>query len=242
MMVLVVIFGVLVSAFMILATLERLRPARVLPEVRGWTTIGTLFFICNLALSLVAPFLWDGWLGAHRIVDASGLGVVGGAIIGFLAVELGIYGWHRALHRVPWLWRFHRLHHSAERIDVYGGIYSHPLDVIGFGLVISVVQVGVIGVEPTAAAISGTFATFLNLFQHSNLATPSWLGWLIQRPENHALHHDRDRAPLNFGDIALWDLIFGTFENPTAWRGRAGLSEGGSADVLALLLGRRPRE
>ncbi len=81
-------------------------------------------------------------------------------------------------------------------------------------------------------------ATFCSMFQHSNLATPHWLGYLVTRPESHSLHHERDVHAWNYGDIPLWDMVFGTFRNPRQWDGQAGFHDG-STRQWSMLLGRK---
>ena len=99
----------------------------------GWRGKGTLFLLLGIALSSSAPLAWDAWLGEHRLIDARGLGTPVARAAGFLVSSSVVYVWHRTMHRMPLLWRwFHQMHHSAERIDVFGAFYFHPLDMIGF--------------------------------------------------------------------------------------------------------------
>jgi sterol desaturase/sphingolipid hydroxylase (fatty acid hydroxylase superfamily) len=219
-----------------LAVLEHDRPARVLPAVRGWRIKGALFLALALALSTVLPMLWDGFLGEHRLIDATGLGTWAGALYGFVMLELGVYVWHRALHRTA-LWRLHQMHHSAERIDVWGALYFHPLDAAGFSFVYSFMLVMVTGVSAEAALIANLTATFCALFQHANIRTPRWLGYVIQRPESHAAHHERGVHAGNYSDLPLWDIVFGTFKNPERFTGQNGFYDGASARVPELLAG-----
>lgn len=222
-----------------LLLLDVVRPARRFPKLARWRLKGIAFFALFFVLSSALPLVWDAWLAEYRLFDATGLGVVGGAVVGLLTVQLIQYWWHRALHRVPFLWRwFHQLHHSAERVDVYGAFYFHPLDVAGFSLVSSLGLVLVVGVQAEAAVLAGAFGLFCSFFQHSNIRTPRWLGYLIQRPENHSIHHERGVHAFNYGDIALWDMVFGTWRNPATWEGEAGFYDGASTRLGALLTGR----
>ncbi len=231
--------GLVLLAYAALVVLDLLAPARAFPKVRFWRVKGLAFFASGVALSTAAPFLWNDWLGAHRLVDATGLGVWGGAVVGLLAVQLASYWWHRALHGIPFLFRtFHQMHHSAERVDIFGAFFFHPLDLLGFTFVSSFALVMVVGVVPEAALLASSLTTFFAYFQHANLRTPRWLGYLVHRPENHALHHERGVHAYNYGDIALWDIVFGTFRNPPTWEGEAGYYDGASARVGAMLVGR----
>jgi len=226
----------------VLVALEALRPARRLPAIRLWRLSGLIAFAVSFAVSGLVPVLLDERLAAHQLLDTRGLGVAGGAVVGFLVLELAVYWWHRALHRVPLLWRWHQMHHSAERLDVYGAMWFHPLDVAGFTLVGSVALVVVLGVRPEAALIASGTGTLLALFQHANLSTPRWLGWIVQRPESHSVHHQRGVHAFNYSTLPLWDIMFDTFRNPMSWsvwaEREAGYHDGASRRILPMLLGR----
>ncbi len=143
------------------------------------------------------------------------------------------------MHNTDFLWRhLHQTHHSAERVDIWGALYFHPLDVIGFAFIGSLGLTLLLGVAPQAILAAFLVRSFCGLFQHANLKTPHWLGYIITRPESHALHHERGVHRYNYGDIPVWDMIFGTFRNPKTWRGEAGLVDGGSQRYLDLLIGR----
>lgn len=222
-----------------LLVLDVVSPARAFHRVRWWRARGIAGLALYLVLASMLPLVWDAWLGEHRLIDATGLGVAGGAIVGLLAVQLGSYLWHRALHGNDFLWRwFHQVHHSAERVDLPGAFYFSPLDIAGFTLAGSLSLVLVVGVSGPAAAIAGTISLALATFNHANVRTPRWLGYIIQRPENHAVHHERGVHAYNYGDIALWDQVFGTWKNPARWDGEGGFFDGSSNRLGAMLLGR----
>ncbi|HYC53938.1 MAG TPA: sterol desaturase family protein, partial [Candidatus Binatia bacterium] len=227
------------AMFCALAVLEYAFPARPLPPVRGWRSKGTLFLLLGITISSSTPLLWDAYLSRYTLLDATALGDVGGAIAGFVVYELGVYTWHRAMHASTLLWRvFHQMHHSAERIDVFGAFYFHPLDTVAFSLVTSVSLVGVLGLTPNAAMTASLMLTFCNFFQHANVRTPRWLGYVIQRPESHGVHHARGRHAFNYSDMPLWDVLFGTFRNPAKCTDAAGFYDGASARVFSMLVGR----
>jgi sterol desaturase/sphingolipid hydroxylase (fatty acid hydroxylase superfamily) len=228
----------LLGALLVLVVLDFLAPARTFVEVRFWRLRGIAAFVMFMAVSTAAPMMWDGLLGEHRILDASGLGPWIGGVAGLVALQFFQYWWHRALHRLPLLWRhLHQTHHSAERVDIWGAFWFHPLDMIGFTFVGSFALVFVFGVSAEAALVANTLGGLLASFNHANIATPAWLGLFIQRPENHALHHERGVHAYNYGDIALWDMVFGTYRNPATWNGRAGFWDGASDRIGALLVG-----
>jgi sterol desaturase/sphingolipid hydroxylase (fatty acid hydroxylase superfamily) len=143
------------------------------------------------------------------------------------------------MHNTPLLWRwFHQMHHSAERVDIWGALYFHPLDTIAFTFVGSLCLVLGFGVSAEGAIAANLLATFCSMFQHANIRTPHWLGYLVTRPESHSLHHERDVHARNYGDIPIYDMLFGTFENPRTFAGQVGFYDGSSKQVGPMLLGR----
>jgi sterol desaturase/sphingolipid hydroxylase (fatty acid hydroxylase superfamily) len=215
---------------------ERLAPARSLPPVRGWFWKGLLFFLAGGAIVGGLPGLWAGWVRAHRLLDLEGLGIAGGAIVAIASTDFLVYWFHRLRHRVPALWRLHQMHHSAERLDVASAFYFHPLETVLFALLTTFVAALLMGVHPLAAALSGYFGFFISVFTHANLRTPRWLGFVIQRPEAHAIHHRRGVHAFNYGALALWDLAFRTYRNPASFEGETGFWDGASGKVGSLLL------
>jgi len=224
------------GGFALFILLDFVAPARRFRKQRAWRTRGLLAFVLYMAIALTAPFLWDDLLAAHRLVDLTALPFAAQLGIAFFAAEIFIYAWHRALHQVPFLWRIHQTHHSVERIDVYGAFYHHPLGVFAWALNGSLGLVWAVGVRPEAALIVGTAIGFFTYFQHANVKTPRWLGWITQRPEMHAAHHERGRHTDNFCDLPIIDKLFGTYRNPPTWEGEAGFHDGASAQLVDLML------
>lgn len=213
--------------------------ARTFPDIRLWRTLGIVSTVLYFAIATYAPFLWDGWLGARQLLALGHLPFALQVAIGFLLLEFAIYLWHRAMHRTPALWRaLHQMHHSAERVDIWGAFYFHPLDMVGWALLGSLCLVGIVGLSPEATLIVSIASTFCSMFQHANIRTPHWIGYLVTRPESHALHHERGVHAFNYGDIPLWDMLFGTFRNPRAWQSEAGFHDGSTLRIAPMLAGR----
>jgi len=226
------------AALAIFVVADFVRPARKFPTIRYWKIRGVAFTVASLALATVLPFLWADWAAAHRLFDLTVLGSVGGGLVAFAGLQFFSYWWHRLAHNVPFVWRWtHQMHHSAERVDIWGALIFHPFDLAAFTAIQTIVPM-LLGVTPLAALISASLASFYSLFQHANIRTPQWLGYVIQRPESHSVHHQRGLHAFNYGDLPIWDLMFGTFRNPATWEGEAGFADGASARVLAMLLGR----
>ncbi len=230
--------GLLVPiTFFVMLAIEAIRPARPFPPRRGWRLIGTGFLILLAVLSTITPLLLPtDWLAAHRLLDGTQLGVVGGAITGWIVLSFFNYLWHRNAHRFNFMWRgFHQIHHSPQQIDIAGSALFHPTEMIVFASISTVVTTLVLGLDPLAAAITGYIAAFYGMFQHWNINTPAWLGYFIQRPEAHCVHHQRGVHNYNYADLPWWDIIFGTFRNPARWEGEAGFETDASKRMVAML-------
>ena len=210
-------------------------------RLRAALVTAAIFFLSGE----VAAF-WGGLFGETHLFDSSGLGPWG-AIPGVLVYELGHYWYHRAAHSWNWLWRAgHQMHHSAESLDAFGAFYLHPFDAAMFASISSLVLFPLLGLSIEAGVIAALFLTFNAMFQHANIRTPHWLGYLIQRPECHNIHHARGVHRDNYSDLPLWDMLFGTFRNPRTLTGiECGFYKGASSRIAEMLVGRdvsTPRE
>lgn len=226
--------------FVVMLAIEARWPARTFPTIRWWRLIGVAALIVLIGLSVaIQSSLPMAWIAAHALLPGQRLGVAGGVIVGYLVLSLVSFAWHRAEHRVPFLWRwFHQMHHSPTRVDLAGAAYFHPLDVIAQVVINLTVTVFVLGLDPLAGAIVGAVGAFYGMFQHWNIRTPRWLGYLIQRPESHCLHHEKNVHARNYSDLPLWDLLFGSFHNPESFAGEVGFADGAERKVGKMLLGR----
>ncbi len=228
--------GVLVL-YALMMLWEALAPARELPVIKGWRVRAMASFVVYFFLSSYLPLLWDGYLVQYQLFDLSSLGAVAGALVGLLVYNALLYAWHRSMHANNVLWRlFHQGHHSAERLDTFGAFYFSPLDMIGFTFVGSLALALIVGISPQAITVFLFAAMFLGIFQHANVKTPRWLGFLIQRPESHSVHHERGVHRYNYADLPLFDIAFGTFRNPKHYAAETGFYDGASARVAEMLV------
>ena len=216
---------------------EGLFPGRELPRIKGWKFRGLLSFVFYFYLSSYLPLFWDQYLYEYQLFDLSGLGVAGGTIIGLLIYQLGVYIWHRSMHKFDTLWLgIHQMHHSVERIDTYGAFYFSPLGMIAWTALGSLCLTLLAGFDPGAITLIILLATFLTIFQHSNIKTPQWLGYIIQRPESHTIHHGKGLHAYNYSDLPIYDILFGTFKNPKAYEMETGFYEGASERIWDMIL------
>lgn len=140
------------------------------------------------------------------------------AAIALLVGDLGVYAIHRLQHTVPWLWRFHAVHHSAEELDWLIGFRFHPIDLF----LLRVVSLGplvALNVAPSAIAIFVGVSGWQSWLVHANVRMPYGpLRWLLVSPEFHHWHHSAEREAYdrNYASlVASWDVLFGTVYLPS---------------------------
>ena len=185
----------------------------------------------------VAGVTWDRWFVGRSLWNLEdALGPTGGAIAGYLVITFIYYWWHRARHEVHLLWRvFHQVHHSPQRIEIITSFYKHPIEIVCNSILSSAILYLLCGLSPEAATFAVLLTAVAELFYHWNVRTPYWLGFIIQRPESHCIHHRRSWHRQNFSDLPLWDMLFGTFHNPKEVEPRCGFEPEREARLLDML-------
>lgn len=227
--------GILLVAGIVMALVERWRPGHALPDVARWKLHAVALSLIQIAAAVAGALLLGPWLRRFALVDASPLGFWAGSVWGYVGITFLYYWWHRARHEIPWLWRgLHQVHHSPGRIELLTTYYKHPLESVSnvvFGAVL--LQV-VLGLDPAQTAAVTVACGLAEFFYHWNVRTPRWMRYLVQRPEAHRLHHELDVHSGNYGDLPIWDLLFGTYRDPDGPPVRCGF--GASERRLAEML------
>lgn len=195
---------------------ERLFPGSALPQVKGWWLRIALINACQAGIVVLAGITWDRWFAAISLFQLSDhFSAPVSALIAYLISTFVYYWWHRIRHESAFFWRLcHQLHHSATRIELLTSFYKHPLEILLNSLISSTLIYAVLGCDATAGALYTGLIAVAEYFYHWNIRTPRWLGNFIQRPESHRVHHQYHHHTDNYADLPVWDMIFGTFNNP----------------------------
>jgi sterol desaturase/sphingolipid hydroxylase (fatty acid hydroxylase superfamily) len=179
--------------------------------------LGAIGLILGVVLAVIS-FAWVPGLVLRPFVTA--MAPLPRAVVGFLLFDLMIYWTHRFGHEVPFLWRFHRVHHSAEHLDWVSGFRSHPFD----GVILAPAFALSLAAGFTAKASGLLLVAQLTsgIFLHANVR---WLlrplHKLIATPEFHHWHHSNepDAHCSNYsGFLPIWDVLFGTYFMPLGRR------------------------
>lgn len=220
---------ILAALFLVLLwTGEGLAP--FYPEFRGGLRDRLRHDARNLALGavnalLLAVFFGGVFVAQEVWADRSDVGLLRLAelpgwadlLVAIVLFDLWMYAWHRANHRIPLLWRFHRMHHSDPEMDVSTGLRFHPGEQVLSALA-RLAVVPLLGMSLWHLAIYEAVLLPVILFHHSNLRIPRWLDHgllaLVVTPAMHRVHHSRfqPETDSNYGSILpWWDLLFRSF-------------------------------
>ena len=237
-----------VLAFALAAGLQRWTPHRAL--VGSWRANGGLWALNAALLGAVCA---GCACTVSRWASGGGIGLLNQGVVsawaaipvGVLGMDLVSYFWHRANHRVPFLWRFHQAHHSDPDYTVTTALRFHPGELL-LALPLRLVVVAVLGLPIVGVIVFEVIFAFANFFEHGNINLPlkveRTLGGLFVTPALHRRHHSRESRMLdtNYGTIfSFWDRLLGSYgDNQSDVRVDTGLPgiEGalGTVEILAL--------
>lgn len=134
-----------------------------------------------------------------------------------LILDLAIYWQHRLMHRIPLLWRMHRVHHCDTGFDVTTGVRFHPFEIM-LSMGIKLGLIWLLGPHPAAVLIFEVLLSAGALFTHADFALPRRLDralrWVIVTPSMHRIHHStwQPETDSNYGfHLSVWDRLFGSY-------------------------------
>jgi len=219
--------SVFIGLFALFALVEALIPRKARTQTRPgrWATNWLLVVTGSLTVNLMAKVLPFIAVGAAVDAGNKGWGLFNSialpgwleVILAIVILDFAIWFQHFITHKVPILWRFHRVHHADRDIDVTTALRFHPVE-IGFSMLLKIGLVYLIG--PAALAVI-LFEIMLNgtaMFNHANIRLPLAADAVIRKvlvtPDMHRVHHSTIRAEhdSNYGfSLAIWDRIFKTY-------------------------------
>ncbi|MCC6889141.1 MAG: sterol desaturase family protein [Hyphomicrobiales bacterium] len=210
--------------FALFALWELLAPRRRLSVGRGKRWPGNLGILL-VDITTVRVLVPTAAVGASLYAAGNGWGLINflqlrlslATLVGFLALDLAIYAQHVAFHKVPLLWRLHRLHHADLDVDVTTGVRFHPFEIL-ISLAIKIAVILALGVPLIAVILFEVVLNASSMFNHANAAMPAGLDralrLIVVTPDMHRVHHSilRRETDSNFGfNLPWWDRLFGTY-------------------------------
>jgi sterol desaturase/sphingolipid hydroxylase (fatty acid hydroxylase superfamily) len=217
--------GIFIAAgfALILFFLERMFPLRKRKRdtlSRLTVNIAVSILTFTVAFLLIRPTtrFFLGWtastpFGIMRWFGLTGLWEV---LAGLLLLDLSFYYWHIANHKIPFLWRFHNVHHIDPDLDVSTGFRFHPGEV-ALSIFFCAIQVALIGVSASTFVMYETLFQIGTFFHHSNLRLPLRLERILNlifvTPRMHGIHHSnfRKETDSNYSVVfSVWDRLHRT--------------------------------
>jgi sterol desaturase/sphingolipid hydroxylase (fatty acid hydroxylase superfamily) len=219
--------GVFLGLFAVLAAAEAWAPRRPRRQPRGprWLTNWGIVIVDTLTLRLLAIALPLLAVGAAMDAAAKNWGlfnrldwpVVVEIGLAILILDLAIWAQHLVTHKVPVLWRLHRVHHADVDLDVTTAIRFHPIE-IALSMLLKIGLVYLLGVAAVAVVLFEVMLNGMAMFNHANLNLPprvdAMLRLLVVTPDMHRVHHSVNRSEhdTNYGfSLSVWDRLFGTY-------------------------------
>jgi sterol desaturase/sphingolipid hydroxylase (fatty acid hydroxylase superfamily) len=234
------------AAFLVIfggmAVFELLSPRLERPEMLGalkarrWFTNLSMVVLSSILLRLVFPAaavgaaVWtqeQGW-GLFRM---AGVDPVLAGILAFVLLDFAVWLEHVASHKIPLLWRIHRMHHADTGFDVTTGLRFHPIEIV-LSMVWKAAVIVLLGPPVIAVLVFEIVLNGTAMFNHSNARLPLGvdrrLRLLLVTPDMHRVHHStiRRETDSNYGfNFPFWDRIFRTYNDQPA-KGHDGIDIG----------------
>ena len=180
----------------------------------------------GVANAVVASFFFAGatlvateWARANSfgLLHWMGAGGVWGFVLGFILFDLWQYLWHRLNHHIPFLWRFHAVHHADRELSASSGLRFHTGEIV-LSSIARLAVLPLLGMTVAQVLVYEAVLLPVILFHHGNVGVPAradrWLRWLIVTPWMHWVHHSdyQPETDSNFSSVfSFWDRIFGSF-------------------------------
>ena len=232
-----------------MAAFELWSPRLERPEMTGalksrrWLTNLSIVVLSSALLRVVFPAAAVGaalWAEAngYGLMRLAGLGGAAGGILAFVILDFAVWLEHLASHKIPLLWRIHRVHHSDTGFDVTTALRFHPLEIL-LSMLWKAAVVVALGPPVLSVLIFEIVLNGTSMFNHSNIRLGDRVDRALRRivvtPDMHRVHHSTDPAETdsNYGfNFAFWDRLFATYARSpklghdgmeiglAAWRGR----------------------
>jgi sterol desaturase/sphingolipid hydroxylase (fatty acid hydroxylase superfamily) len=192
-----------------------------------------VFLIANLFWATVVVFsiewLNDNEIGLFFLIQ---LPVWLKLLLGVAMFDMVSYFFHRMAHKVPLLWRFHRVHHSDTSMDSSTYFRAHPVEILLWFGTSNILAAGIFGLDLLTLGLYFLVVTPFFILEHANLRFPVWLdrtlGLIFTTPNLHKIHHEQDEfyTDSNYADVfILWDRLFGTYKYKAVEQIKFGLKE-----------------
>lgn len=216
--------GAFLVVLCVMAMIESLLPTRnrLFSRLERWPQNLGIVVVDTAFMRLVLPLLA---VDVALAAEARGAGLfnfleLSGVFQIFLSIvllDLVVYWQHRVFHRIPVLWRLHRVHHTDRDFDTTTALRFHPFEIV-LSMAVKMAVVLIFGVPAVAVILFEVVLNAMALFNHSNISLSlrlePWFRRIVVTPDMHRIHHSihREEFDTNFGfNLSLWDRMFSSY-------------------------------
>jgi len=216
--------GVFITVLVLMMMLEYWLPAKKagLRASKRWVGNFGLLIVGSVLVRLMVPL---GLIGLAVYVNKQSWGLFNlielplwcSFVASWLLLDIVIYWQHRLFHRVPLLWRLHKVHHADIHVDASTGLRFHPVEIL-LSIIIKGIAVAAIGAPAIAVIVFEITLNGFSLFNHANLRLPKkvekFARLFVITQMLHRIHHSQEVAETdtNFGfSVSWWDRLFGSY-------------------------------
>lgn len=225
--------GAFASVFAIMAVLELVSPRLSRPQMVGslkmqrWFTNLSIVVLSTVLLRIVFPV---AAVGTALYAEANGFGLfhmldvnpVLAGIVAFIVLDFAVWLEHLASHKIPLLWRIHRMHHADQGFDLTTALRFHPLEIV-LSMVWKALVILLLGPPAIAVLVFEIVLNATAMFNHANYRLPLAVDHVVRRflvtPDMHRVHHSAivRETDSNYGfNLPIWDRIFSTYNDQPA--------------------------
>lgn len=219
-----------IGVFCLMAAWEIIAPRRALRQSKAWRWANNLGIVVinGLLLRLLFP---AAAVGIALLAQSNGWGILNqklfapyatGAwviVSGIILLDLVVWAQHVVFHKVPVLWRLHRVHHADLDFDVTTALRFHPLEIL-LSMLIKVAVIVLVGLPVLTVLLFEILLNATAMFNHGNVRLPPTfdrlLRWVIVTPDIHRVHHSwyPEETNSNYGfNLPWWDRLFKTYRD-----------------------------
>ncbi|MGB0507862.1 MAG: sterol desaturase family protein [Pikeienuella sp.] len=230
--------SVFLGVFALMAMWEAYRPRRVRAQPRSmrWVANLGLVVVDTVVVRLLFPAAavgaaWDAVAAGWGLFNNLNWPVWLEILLTVVILDFAIWLQHVATHHIPFLWRFHMVHHADRDMDATTGLRFHPVEII-FSMTLKILLVYLLGAAALAIIIFEVLLNAAAMITHANLKVPEKLDRLLRHvvvtPDMHRSHHSviRSEHDTNFGFfLSVWDRWFGLYTD-TPKGGHSGVELG----------------
>lgn len=214
-----VLMAVLLIGLVVLSLIEKLTPYRARPGTGRWPNVA--LGVCSHVIGRAAVPIGLGTFAMSwhaGLLHSVTMPMWARVVLGVVMLDAIKYGQHRLFHKVPFFWRFHRVHHSDKHLDVTTAMRFHPGQML-ISVGISMLAVMALGLPMATIFLFALLNELVLLITHTNLDVARWLDRLLRlvivSPRMHWVHHSAmgpRELDHNFGIcFSWWDRLFGSY-------------------------------